>query len=193
MCTAAEAQHGTVGIVTNAPALYEEWKHRVLGRLGTDDEVRNLVETERAVIAGKRDPFTPLAGLTCLQRSALNESVVWEDVSTMVIVDIYHSGPKLLVVPKTPGNFPTDFSMQEIERLGQVSAAACDSLVSVDGANVLAPAGMCHIYINPPAGLMLRQLHVHVQLAKSSAADYKALLHRVASEMRGRLGGNSCF
>jgi hypothetical protein len=143
------------------PALYPTFEARLAA---TPQEratlVAGVVATRRAVVAAKRDPFTPLAARDPAARAAARagEMVLWENAGVMVLVDIKADGPKLLVVPKAPTMFPVDAQPALLRELARVAAVAADSLAQAGRS-----AKPVDVWVNPPQNLHLRQLHVHVE------------------------------
>lgn len=181
---ALAAAKTSLAVETTTPALYEDWKRALLGREGTDAEARSAAETRRASVAKLRDPFSRLFTLSCDERAALQEVIVWEDEAAMALVDSHDSGPKLLVVPKQRANFPVDLPSGRMAHLEKVAAAACEALqASVEA------SGVCSMYIN--TGVSLSQLHVHVRVS-GQLGDAASHRRTVSARMQRSLGGTSC-
>jgi diadenosine tetraphosphate (Ap4A) HIT family hydrolase len=185
---AQTSQPSTGAIATPIPSLYDVWK-RAIGQPNlTDAQLRALAEQNRARVQALKDPFSPLASLTCDRRPS-NEHVVWEDTSVMALVDRYDIRTKLLVVPKRKANFVIDLADIELSRLEKASAAGCDAPV-IDASGTVA-IGSCSFRVGPPTGLDVAQLHVHV-LRSTNQAPNLSLFQRAGRRMVSLLGGTSC-
>ncbi len=110
----------------------------------------------RPVVAGKFDPFTPVAQNDPQARA--KETVLWENANVMVLTDPRSPSPKALVIPKTQVSLPNDASAATIKELQAVAAALGDAF-----ADVFKSGKGADVWINPPHYLMVKQLHVHVQ------------------------------
>jgi|GEM_PF-1624752 len=167
------------------PDLLTEWKHAVLASSGggpaDDAAIAGIVDAQRTRVAGLRDPFTPLARGDAAARA--KEVVLWEDDALMVIVDTFAPPPKALVIPKAPVSFPIDLAPALLDRLAMVG-----SVVGVAFSHV-AGCGPARCWINPPYGLTVRQLHVHVLPGRMTKTLPGADLHaQVTSELIRQLG-----
>jgi diadenosine tetraphosphate (Ap4A) HIT family hydrolase len=181
-------------IKTALPQIYEDWKVRTVGPNESDAKARRVAELARPRVSGLRDPFTGLANLSCEERIAKGEQVVWEDDLLMVVVDSFDQGSKLLVTPKQRKNFPIDLSNDEIERASRVAAASCDALMLADGHEPTSGANNCSIHVNPPIAVSLSQLHIHVSPAKrTSGAVDDGFFRRASKHLRGLLGDAGCL
>jgi len=181
-------------IKTRIPDLLADWELATFRSTLPLDEARKRVETYRPGLP-QRDPFTSLVLLTCEQRLARNEKVVWEDDDNlMAIVDFGDRGSKLLVVPKHEKNFPTDLDETLMPYVNKVAAATCDALMVAAGKQAGTTTPSCRMYINPPASLGVRQMHVHVQAQAgvTSPVD-NTFLKRTAAHLRSLVGGRGCF
>lgn len=110
----SETDHPTSNTVTPIPSLYDDWKSRTVGQTGTDEQARAIAERERQRVRQLPDPFTPLATLSCDERRATHEQVVWEDDALMALVDRFGAGAELLITPKSPVNFFIDLSKNQL-------------------------------------------------------------------------------
>lgn len=126
-------------------------------------EVREYVETLRTMISSLRDPFSPIAKMSQVERIAAGERVLWEDDAIMVLVDRFSSMLKPLVIPKSKIMFPIDAPPELMQRLAVVAAATSDAMICAADKDC-DPKSSSRIYINPPNVIGVRQLHVHVQL-----------------------------
>lgn len=102
-----------------------------------------------------RDPFMPLARGDAAARN--KERVLFEDEKTLVIADLFASGPKALVVPAIECLFPCDMTPEEMRRLELVTGCVQEGF-----RQVLELEEPPRAWINPPGALTVRQLHVHV-------------------------------
>jgi galactose-1-phosphate uridylyltransferase len=157
------------------------------------EDARRAAEAARSTLP-QREPFTRLAAMNCTDRLANKERVVWEDTVLMALVDFGNRGSKLLIVPKAATNFPTDLRDSDIAYVSRVAAATCDALMAAAGKQASTTAPSCRMYINPPGGLHVRQLHVHVQAQTGVAAPVDdTFLQRAGANLRSLLGGAGCF
>jgi hypothetical protein len=185
------AQPGAIR--TPMPALLESWINATTGADSTLDDAFKAAGAARSTLPS-RDPFTRLAEMTCSNRLADQERVVWEDAGLMALADFGDRGSKLLVVPKRPANFLIDLKYKEIAYVSRVAAAACDALMGAAGKQASATAPSCDIYIHPPAQLGVRQLHVHVKARTGVAAPVDdTFLQRAGANLRSLLGGAGCL
>lgn len=180
-------------VQTPVPHLLDEWKIATAGPNATVDDAVKIAETYRPKLPN-RDPFTPLAGMTCAERLSKGERVVWEDATLMALIDTANQSSKLLVVPKASTNFPVDIPERQIKYVARIAAATCDALLVAAGRQPDASDSSCKAYINPPTGLSIRQMHVHVEAhtGVSSPVD-DTFLQRTAAHLRSLVGGTSCF
>jgi diadenosine tetraphosphate (Ap4A) HIT family hydrolase len=180
-------------IRTPIPPLFENWKAATATRNATDDEVRGIADQRRSGLPS-RDPFTPLALMSCDERHAKGERIIWEDSALMALVDSGDRGSTLLVVPKAQANFPTDLTRDQMEHVSRVAAATCDALVIAAGGQPTTDPPSCTMYINPPSALSVRQMHVHVEAHTGVAVPVDdTFLHRAATNLRGLVAGSGCF
>lgn len=115
---------------------------------------RDVLMEQRPRVANLRDVFTPVAENQPGARD--NEIVLWENKTTMVVVDTFAPSPKALVVPKDPVSLPVDVPQPLMDELALVAAHVSDAFMRALGTP---PAG---IWVNPPQHLTVKQLHVHV-------------------------------
>jgi diadenosine tetraphosphate (Ap4A) HIT family hydrolase len=94
------------------------------------------------------------------QFESAQERRLWMDALIIVVVDKFASSPELLVTPRDTMMFPHKASIALLERLSSVAAAGREALMHAAGR--ACDSASANIYINPPAGLSVRQLHVHV-------------------------------
>jgi hypothetical protein len=181
-------------IKTPISPLLDDWKIATAGTKATLDDARKIAEANRPTLP-KSDPFTPLAGMSCAERLEKRERVVWEDeAGVMVLVPFGDQGSKLLVVPKVRANFPIDLSEHQLKYVSRIAAATCDAMLVASGKQPAANTPSCTTYINPPAGLGVRQMHVHVEAHTGvSASVDDAFLRRAAAHIRSLVGGAGCF
>ncbi|MCK5688519.1 HIT domain-containing protein, partial [Myxococcota bacterium] len=110
----------------------------------------------RARVEALKDPFMPLARGD--KRAREKERILFENDAAMVVVDLYSKAPKALVVPKNEMLFPcdgTDFDLQMLSDLAEKTALAFKQSIENNPES--------RVWINPPAALMVRQLHIHIQ------------------------------
>jgi diadenosine tetraphosphate (Ap4A) HIT family hydrolase len=119
-----------------------------------DRTIQRVVLEERPRVQALRDPFTPVALKDPTARA--REVVLWENADAMVLVDLFATSPKALVIPKQPVMLALDAPDALLKDLALVAAHVSDALIDVSGAP---PAG---IWVNPPQDLTVRQMHVHV-------------------------------
>src|SRR5437868_2639210 len=120
-------------------------------------------ERERARVTSLRDPFTPLATLSCSERLANNERIVWENSDFMDLVDFSDNGTTLLLVPKVPHSFPIDLPNAQQDELRRLAAATCDALMIAANKVPSTTVPSCRMFVNHPQAVTVRQLHVHVE------------------------------
>ncbi len=164
------------------PALYADWRRATLaGRPDTDAELALAVDKHRARVARLRDPFLPIARGDAGARAG--ERVLWEDGLAFVLVDKFAASLKVLVVPKEEVLFPCDASAQLLAHLAKVAAAVVESFATV------APSARPQCWINPPSGITVRQLHVHVSagLATQGTVDVDTIHEQVRMQLASRL------
>ena len=94
-------------------------------------------------------------------RRERNERVLWEDDRVFVLVDNRAVRPKALMIPKDTMNYLIDASSSLVRRLAEVAAATSDAFIRA-AANECGPGVQSQIFVNPPRGLGVQQLHVHV-------------------------------
>jgi hypothetical protein len=182
----------TPQVKTASPHLFQKWKTETSGPDASDETACAVAERERPRVSQLPDPFTPLSDLSCEQRLAKNERVVWEDDALMVLVDI--SGSALLVIPKKPKNFPCDLSDRQKAQVDRVAAASCDSLVLAGGGTPGRSGGTCRMYVSPPGAVSVRQMHVHVEANQGTNRGGDAAFFKdVSKRLRNLLGGNGCL
>lgn len=172
---------------TPVPDLMGAWLDEVLGSSTQEDraarqtKASQVVERERPGMERMRDPFMPVARGEPAARA--KEKVLWEDAQVMVLVDTFWSSPKVLVIPKTPCIFPTDASPALMDDMARVCAAVSDAFMEVAGAK---PA---RIWINPPAGITVKQLHVHVMPhLPGRVEDGTGMYQKVSQQLAQTLG-----
>jgi diadenosine tetraphosphate (Ap4A) HIT family hydrolase len=169
---------------TKTPDLYASWRSATVGN-ASEDSLRSVVESAGQRASTLPDPFTPLFTLTPAERTARNETVVWEDTSAIALVDRFHGAPKLLIVPKAPMSFMANASPFIRAHLARVAAAAADAMIVASGRSCDATAKF-DIYVNPPNVIGVRQLHVHVvperDITVSDAASFYSRVGRIMTE-----------
>ena len=132
------------------PSLWTDWISHVVPN-GDMAQLRATIEAARPRMSRLRDPFLPL-----VQGEARSgETVLWEDATTLVLVDRFGTPPKALVVPKREALFPPDLGEEGIAALAVIARCVMDAFIATVG-------GSARAWINPPAALSVRQLHVHV-------------------------------
>jgi diadenosine tetraphosphate (Ap4A) HIT family hydrolase len=98
--------------------------------------------------------------MTTEQRTKLDETVLWEDSTILVLVDRDPS-PKGLVIPKARACFLVDITPSLRNELALIAAVTSDAFMHAAGRKCSATA-ISQIYVNPPRSLGVKQLHVHV-------------------------------
>jgi diadenosine tetraphosphate (Ap4A) HIT family hydrolase len=172
---------------TQAPDLLGGWKIRVLGSGATDAAIREHVERQRNRIERKRDPFTPLFCSDDDELQAKGEVILWKDSRVMVLVNKFNR-LKALVIPRKDTTFPIDASPDLLQELSKVAATTSDAFTWT--ANNSCDPTFSQILINPPARLMISQLHVHVvpPISAGSVGDISDFHRRVSEFLKKSLG-----
>lgn len=183
-------------ITTLLPNLCKEWKVSATSTTTPAADLRAYLTQERQGVEQLKDPFTPLARMTCAQRAAKDppERVVWEDKEFMALVDFGDHGSTLLLTPIKHVNFLTDLPRDQVARLNRLAAATCDALVLAAGEQVRLKPPSCRMYVNPPRALSVSQLHVHVEAHTGVTPPVdNAFLRRTAMHLRALVPGEGCF
>lgn len=163
---------------TPPPDLLADWAAAVV-ESGDMSAAKAHAESVRQRVEQLKDPFTPLARGDPDARA--KEHVLWEDTQAMVVVDLYAATPKALAIPKESITFPCDAGDALLTHLSQVSAATSDAFM--EAAHWSVPA---RCWVNPPRGLMIRQLHVHIlpRLSWDTLSEQRqAFYERVSSTL----------
>jgi diadenosine tetraphosphate (Ap4A) HIT family hydrolase len=108
------------------------------------------------------DPFDAAISADSATRAAMNERVLWEDDSVVVIVAQPPIPRDALVVPRREMMFPTDASESLLKQMALVAAATSDAFVATAGKRC-DTALVSNIFVNAPASIGVKHLHVHVQ------------------------------
>jgi hypothetical protein len=176
-------------IATPIPPLLDNWKTAAAGPEASLDDAIKIAEGCRPNLPD-RDPFTRIVNMSCAERLAKGERVVWEDDMLMALVDI--NGSKLLIVPKAVKNYPIDL-IEQMPYVSRAAAATCDALVVAADGKPQDDFASCRMYINPPCTLFVRQIHVHIEPVAGMTAPNEMFLRRAATHLRSLLAGSGCF
>lgn len=140
--------------------VYGDWRRSTLPSGGSDQ----MLEAELAKWAPRvqqlPNPFTRLVVMDSTQLDAAQERRLWLDSMVMVIVDKFAPTPELLVTPRDTTMFPDKAGSMLVNQVTRVAAAAAEAMLHADKRSCAASSA--RIFINPPSGLSVRQLHVHV-------------------------------
>jgi hypothetical protein len=121
---------------TPKPALYENWKSTTQWARLPDSTIRRQVERLRSRVMF--DPFDSVIVGDSAARARLNERVLWEDDSVIVIFAKPPIPRDALIVPKREMMFPTDASESVLISLATVAAARLPMRLSrVRGSNAI--------------------------------------------------------
>jgi len=151
---------------TSRPALLRDWRDSTPWPTASDSVLREKLAPYRNRVSF--DPFDSVIVGDAATRARLNEGVLWEDDSVIVIVAKPPLPRDALVVPKREMMFPVDASPWLMDKLSRVAAATSDAFIATAG-RACSRALVSKISINPPDIIRVRHLHVHVQPPDSIA------------------------
>jgi hypothetical protein len=82
-------------LCTPVSNLFATWRFETVGTNVSEDSLRIYLEGERPRVEGLQDPFTRLFEMDESQSKAEQETVLWEDSTSLVIVDGCQPSPKV--------------------------------------------------------------------------------------------------
>lgn len=164
---------------TPVPDLLAAWLAAAGGDIAS---AKQACGSERPRVEQLRDPF--MAVVRGDEEALAKETILWRNDKALVLVDAFAGSPKALVIPVEELLFPLDGDGELLAYLAQVAATVADAFADASGTKTESK-----IWINPPASLTVRQLHVHVQprLARGDTQANAALFSRVCSYLEANL------
>jgi len=157
--TVPKGAGGQISRCGSSVDVYADWRRATLPGGGSDSVLKAALARWEPTVSPMRDPFTPLVHLNSVQLDSAKERRLWLDSLVMVVVDKF--APKeLLVIPRDSMMFPFPQAPTLLRHLSQVAGAVRDAMLLAD--QRACNTSSARVFINPPPGLSVRQVHVHV-------------------------------